>query len=270
MIRLDVPWQQAMPREAFVDGTIFDDLRSAADRAHALGMHVWFRLLQPALPHWVDDEGGLSDRRTAATHWPRWVELAADELGDHADGWVPFEAPNAMANRLEPEDPRRHGELVQHLFVAWRDAWRILRGPRPVISSIDTAVNGPTTWLTAFRDGVMRVPGRLERRLDDLAGSFDVVGIATRSDFTQLLERAAVFCPDRPLALTYRPIGNTDTERARHVESMWRTVQQIVGDLPLTSVIAATFVDADGTPGMVTTDRELNDTGEAFTRRSVG
>ena len=144
LVRLDVPWALAQPRAGGFDGDVFEHVHGVGPARPRLGLEPWFRLLQPAVPLWFDDEGGFTDDRTAATFWPRWVELVAERLGDVAAGWVPFEAPFAMCNRLMPDDPRRHGEVVHHVVVAWRDAWRILRGPLPVATSLDVAVERPT------------------------------------------------------------------------------------------------------------------------------
>jgi hypothetical protein len=232
---------------------------------------------------WFDDEGGFTDDRTAATFWPRWVELVADRLGDVAAGWVPLEAPFAMCNRLMPDDPRRHGEVVHHVMVAWRDAWRILRGPLPVATSLDVAVERPADespqareeaarrdqlrwglWLQGFTDGVVRIPGRADRSLDDLQGACDVLGLAVRSDVETCLYRVAEHGLDRPLALTYRPLGDTDGDRAKQVEAMWNEVHRASQQLDIRSVTITPFADTAGAPGIVTKDREVKDSGAAF------
>ncbi|MEY4174887.1 MAG: hypothetical protein RI900_2052, partial [Actinomycetota bacterium] len=51
-VRLDVPWAMAQPRAGAFDGDVFERLRAAATAATAAGMQTWFRLLQPAIPHW--------------------------------------------------------------------------------------------------------------------------------------------------------------------------------------------------------------------------
>ena len=194
----------------------------------------------------------------------------ATELGDHADGWVPFEAPVAMGHRLEPTDARRHGELVHHLFVAWRDAWRILRGRQPVVTSIDATTTNPEQWEIWVRgliDGIVRAPGRMERRLDELAGACNVFGLAVRSDAETLLYRAAERTGGAPLALTYRPLGGSRAERAHHTTTMWREVERAADELHLQAVVSASFADAPGVPGLVTSDRDLHEVGAAFIRQ---
>ena len=281
-VRLDVPWVLGQPRAQGYDGDVFEALHTAAQTAHGLGLAPWFRLLQPSIPHWFDDEGGFTDDRTAARFWPRWVELVADRLGEVAAGWVPFEAPYGMANRLRPDDPRRHGELMHTLVLAWRDAWRILHGVHPVATSLDVAVERPVDesplaraaanrrdqlrwglWLQGFTDGIVRIPGRADREVADLQGAVDVLGIAVRADVETCLYRAAEYGLGRPLALTYKPQGDADGERATKVKAMWKEVRRAT-DVDLGTVWITPFADVPGEPGIVTKDRELKDSGAAF------
>ena len=127
-VRLDVAWAAGAPKAGAIHEGLFEALAGAAQHARSLGLAPWFRLLQADLPHWFEDDGGFTAAATAGRWWPRWVEAVAARLGDVAAGWVPFEAPFAMARRMVPDDPRKHGELVDTLVVAWRDAWRVLGG----------------------------------------------------------------------------------------------------------------------------------------------
>lgn len=286
-VRLDVPWRAAQPRAGGFDGDVFERVHSAALTARAAGLAPWFRLLQPAVPLWFDDEGGFSDARTAGAWWPRWVELVSDRLGDVAAGWVPFEAPFAMSNRLEPDDPRRHGELMHHLVIAWRDAWRILRGPLPVATSLDVATERPTDesplaraeagrreqlrwglWLQGFTDGIERIPGRADREIADLQGACDVIGLALRSDVETCMFRTAEHGLGLPLALTHRPTGDTDGERAKQIEAMWAEVARVADQAEVVGVTVTPFADTPGAPGVVTKDREVKDSGAAFAAAS--
>jgi hypothetical protein len=283
IVRIDVPWAEAQPRAGGFDGDVFERVHGAAQAARGAGLQPWFRLLQPTVPWWFDNEGGFTDDRTAGHWWPRWVELAAERLGDVAAGWVPLEAPFGIAERLMPDDPRRHGDVMHTLVVAWRDAWRLLHGPVPVISSLDVAVVRPADdtppareaarrfdqlrwglWFQGFADGVVRIPGRADRELPDLAGSADVLGLALRADVETCLYRAAEYGLDRPLALTYKPTGDTDAQRSSNVTAMWREVHRSAEQLDITAVLATPFADTEGNPGIVTKDRELKDSGNAF------
>ncbi|MEN9643523.1 MAG: hypothetical protein RL238_192 [Actinomycetota bacterium] len=283
VVRIDVPWAEAQPRAGAFDGDVFERVHGAAQAARAAGLRTWFRLLQPTVPWWFENEGGFTDDRTAGHWWPRWVELAAERLGDVADGWVPLEAPLGVADRLMPDDPRRHGEVMHTLVTAWRDAWRLLHGPAPVIASLDVAVVRPTddtppareaarrldklrwgVWFQGFADGVVRIPGRADRELPDLAGSADVIGLALRGDWETCLYRAAEYGLDRPLALTAKPTGDTDAQRSSAITAMWRETHRAAAQLDVTAVLATPFADAEGNLGIVTRDRELKDSGNAF------
>ncbi len=287
-VRLDAPWPLAQPRAGAVDGGVMEELRAAAIEARRLGLQPWFRLMQAELPHWFENEGGLADAKAAGRWWPRWVQAAAEHLGDLSAGWVPFEAPFAMALRIMPDDPRRHGEVMHHLVVAWRDAWRILRGGPPVATSVDVAIERPIArdsanptqadldearrrdqlrwglWLDGLARGVVRIPGRADRELADLAGACDVLGLALRGGVEAALHRAAEQGPDRPLALTVRPLGSTDTECADSISAMWRDVRAAQGSLPILSVTATPLFDTSDRPGLATAQRRLKDAGEAF------
>lgn len=242
-VRLDVPWTLAQPAAGRVDGSVFETLASTSTAARAAGLAVWFRLLQPDVPRWFDNDGGFGDDRTAGTYWPRWVDLVAARLGDHADGWVPLEAPFGLVMRLAPGDPRRQGELLHTLVVAWRDAWRVLRGVVPVATSLDLVIERPVderpesiaearrrddmrwyTWFGGLRDGVVRIPGRAERVLDDLEQSCDQVGVALAADtererdLDDLLARVGEQRLHRPLAITLRATGTSTGERQESLE----------------------------------------------------
>ncbi len=256
-VRVTVPWARAQPRAGALDGGVVEELRSAAATLHGGRCALWLCLLSPEVPRWFDDEGGFGDERTALHWWPRWVELVADAMGDDVDGWVPFEAPFAMAHRLVPSDPPRHGRVVDTLLVAWRDAWRILRGPRPVATSLDVrTVVIPRddvvaaeaarrddhlrwhTWLRALRDGTVTIPGRADRELADMAGACDQLGIAVSgadgSEVEPLLHRTAEQGPDRPLAVTFRPTGPDLDARAEALDGAARRATDLAASLPLT------------------------------------
>lgn len=236
-VRLTLSWAEAQPRAGVLAGDVVERVLGATRDLRSQGVAVWLCLLSPDVPHWFDDEGGFTDDRTAGHWWPRWVEAASTAFGDDVDGWVPFEAPFAMMRRLAPDDPRRQGEIMATLVVAWRDAWRILHGPAPVATSLDVrTVRIPTddvvaaewarreeqlrwtTWLQGLRDGIVSIPGRADRELADLAGACDQLGIAVSGsgvgDLEALLHRTAEQGPGAPLALTFRPTGPDVDARA--------------------------------------------------------
>ena len=259
-LRFVVPWAEAEPKAGALDGTVFETLRAAAEGCRARSIAPWFVLAQPEVPRWFEDDGGWLDARTAGKAWPRWVETAAGALGDVAAGWVPFEAPYATARRLAPTDPQRNGEVLATLVVAWRDAWRILRGGPPVATSIDVRVVRPaddspeaadwarreddarwSLWTRALADGTMAVPGRAERELADLQGACDVVGVAVSADVETVLHRIGEMIDLRPMAVTFRAAGPTDSDRRAAVERLHLELERTASELDVrwASVVTA-------------------------------
>ena len=86
-----------------------------------------------------------------------------------------------------------------------------------------------------------------------------------RSDVETCLYRVAEYGLARPLALTYKPTGDTDGERAQQVTAMWRETTRAADQMDLAFVAITPFADLPGEPGIVTKDREVKDSGHAFT-----
>lgn len=286
-LRFALPWASMQPRAGAVDGDVVERYRLIAERTRSAGIEPWFSLLQPAVPIWFDNEGGFTDARFAARFWPRWVETAAESVGHLAAGWVPFEAPFAVARRMIPDHPARHGELTDTLVVAWRDAWRILRGGPPVATCLDLRVVRPVDqtiqagalakredqlrwglWFDGLADGTIVIPGRADRDLPDLAGACDVFGLAVTGEPETILYRAAEMARGRPMALTYRPLGDSDRDRSSAVEAFWAEARRALDELPVGQVTMTPFIDpSSAARGMLTAGRDITDAGHAFARR---
>lgn len=242
-VRIGVDWSRVMPSPGRIHDGWIEWYRGVATCAADHGVTVWWCLLERGLPGWFADEGGFADQRFAARWWPRWVETAADHLGDLAGGWVPIDDPAGVARRAGRDDPTRMSESLPTTAQAWRDAWRQLRGPVPVASCLRVGTVRPRDhtvpaleeareqdhlmwglWLQAWRTGVVELPGRSGAELDDLAGSLDVMGLwinaADASSANEVedlvmtvLERGGEQGPQRPLHLSVRP-GQPDPDRA--------------------------------------------------------
>jgi len=258
-LRLGVDWARLQPRSGMggdLNGEwleFYSDVLTAAQRAD---VRVWVTLLERTVPQWFDDERGFTDPKTADRHWPRFVEAVAEALGDRVAGWFPIDDPIGYASRREPNDAAKHGELVDTMVVAWRNAWRVLAGGPPVATSLGIRMVRPvddtvpaaqaarreehlrfTTFLRGLRDGNVVNPGRADRELADLAGAVNVIGVKIRADLatdtaiddeslrrwqeraTTLLHRVAEFGHDAPLVVSsFRASRTQRTENARDAE----------------------------------------------------
>jgi len=275
-VRLGIDWARLQP----VPGGVDDDWRewygSVLLAAERHGVDVWAALHEHTVPAWFDDEGSFADGKASGLAWPRWVETAAELFGDHVAGWFPMVDPTGVAARWTVDSRKQESALI-NLAVAWRDAWRILRGGPPVATALGVRMIRPADqtvpaleasrfedhvrwklWLRGLRDGVVRLPNGNERVIADLGGAIDVLGLVTSLDVPEgvitddtrrrweerlgtVLRRAAEEGPDRPLALAGLSVrwGN-DEECRLFVESTVQALRDSSRDgIPLQSV----FID---------------------------
>lgn len=251
-LRVGVDWSRLMPTAGRAHGGWVEWYRSLATAASMHDISVWWCLHERGVPRWFADEGGFADRRFTARWWPRWVEAAADSLGDLGAGWVPMDDPAGVARRASGDDPVRLAESLHAVASAWRDAWRILRGPLPVATCLRVGVVRPVDhtvpaqqaareqdhfmwrlWLRAWQYGVVDLPGRAGDHLADLAGSLDVLGVwvqagesrgsaAVEDLVLRVLERTSEEGPHKPIHLTVRP-GVADPDGAGDVVTAARS-----------------------------------------------
>lgn len=288
-VRIGVDWTWLQPKPGDLHGAAVEAYLAALTAGRRLGLTVHLGLLERAVPTWFDNEGGFTDARFALHHWPRWVEACAEAFGDAVGGWVPMDHPLGLANSIVPDDPRRHGEVLDTLVTAWRDAWRILRGGPPVVTAYGVEVVRPADqtvqaaaaarrvdqlrwrlWLQSLRDGTVSIPGRADRDVADLAGACDVVGVVIRheADVLGLLHRTAEMAPDRPLAVTYLLPEGLDKDRDPAVERYLAGAGEAAAELDLATVAISPVFDPTATDrparGVITRDRELKDSGRRF------
>lgn len=268
-VRLGFDWSRLQPHSGMGDdlnGEWVEWYRDVLQAAHTVGVEVWAGLLERHVPRWFDDERGFRDSRTADRHWPRFVEASAEAFGDLVSGWFPIDDPIGTAARLEPDDPVRHGEVVEILVRAWRDAWRVLRGGPPVAGSFSVRTVRPIdesvpaaeaarredhlrwkTFLRGLRDGTLVIPGRPDREIPDLAGAIDVVGVRFRTDLAAdttiddeslrrwqerallMLHRVADEGPDLPMSIAaWRASRTRRSENARDAEVLAEATRRAV------------------------------------------
>ncbi len=285
-IRIGLDWEWMQPSAGAVNGDAVEFYLGLTQVARSLDVALQFTLLEREVPRWFENEGGFGDDKWAGHWWPRWVEVCADTFGDAVGGWVPIEHPLAVANRLFAKDPRRHGDVLDTLMSAWRDAWRLLRGGPPVITAFGLEIVRPVDqtipaehaakrmdqirfrlWLQGLRDGVVSIPGRADREVADLAGSCDVLGFIVRHerDTLGLLHRAAEEGIDRPLAVTFLLPTGADAARETAVERFCEQSKEAASGMPLGAVaINPAFDTAAVEGGIITRDRELKDSGRMF------
>jgi hypothetical protein len=282
------------PSAGVVDGDAVEFYSSIIQTARSAGITIHLALLEREVPKWFDNEGGFGDDRWASHWWPRWVQSCAEAFGDDVGGWVPIDHPLSVANRLFPDDPRRHGDVLDTLVTAWRDAWRILRGGPPVITAFGLEIVRPVDqtipaehnakrldqirfrlWLQGLRDGTASIPGRADREVADLAGSFDVLGLTVRHehDTLGLAHRAAeqIELTGKPMAITLMLPSGRDVDRESSVERFIEQAVEASAGLPLDSISVNPAFDMPGDErGIITNDRDLKDSGRLFFGHGAG
>ena len=287
-IRVGLDWSWMQPSAGTLDGDAVEFYSGLAQTARSAGVSLQFVLLERDVPKWFDNEGGFGDAKWAGHWWPRWVEACAETFGDDIGGWVPIDHPLSVANRLYPDDPRHHGDVLDTLITAWRDAWRILRGGPPVFTAFGLEIVRPVDqtipaehaakrldqirfqlWLRGLRDGTATIPGRADREVADLAGSFDVLGVTVRHerDTLGLLHRAAeqIELTDKPMSVTLLAPAGTDAERELVIERFADQTDEAATGLPLESVLISPTFDISGDErGLITRDRDLKDSGRMY------
>lgn len=303
VIRFPFDWSRLQPRPGGLDDDWRELYSDVLDGAAAMGVDVWACLFEGLQPAWFDDDGGFTDERAADRWWPRWVEAAADTFGDRVAGWVPFDDPVGHAERVAGDDSIGHQATLHHMLVAWRDAWRILRGGPPVatclrlgiVRAVDDTVPARqaarhadalrwTLWLRGLRDGRSAVPGRMAREVADLAGSLDVLGISIIADLDpdqpagddvvggweertgSVIRRAAEEGPARPMAVTVRPARTDVDERLRVLDAFGRAAHHAIDDgVDLTSIWASPVIAGPGGPdALVDRDRQPTPCADAW------
>jgi len=285
-VRITLDWAWLQPKAGMFDGDAVEWYAGLLQQAATIGVGVQLTLLERDVPTWFDNDGGFTDARFAGHWWPRWVEGASERFGDGVAGWVPLDNPLAFANRVIPDDPRRHGELLDTLVVAWRDAWRLLRGGPPITTAIGVKTVRPVDqtipaaeearrqdqlrwalWLQGLHDGTISIPGRADRDLADLAGSCDVIGIVV-ADVDESLAavlRAAEMGPDRPLAITLITPKGKDADRVTAVQRFELACGEAAEGAPLQAIAVSPTFDIDGhDDGIITVDRDVKDSAATF------
>ncbi|MFM8971680.1 MAG: family 1 glycosylhydrolase [Actinomycetota bacterium] len=208
--RLSVEWARIEPAEGRRDDAVVEHYRAVLEAARAAGVAPWLCLHHVTLPGWFTElgEGAFRDDRARSYHWARHVAFCAETFGDLVAGWQPIDEPTAYAaggyltGTMPPgdRDPEHFAQALRGMVLAWRDAWRELRGGPPVATMLDLSPVFPvdesvpaarharatdavlwTTWVRALRDGLLAVPGLPEVEVPDLRDSADLIGFSYSS-----------------------------------------------------------------------------------------
>lgn len=335
-IRITVEWARLEPRAGQVDGDRVEHERRVLQTVRAAGLQPWLTLHHGSLPGWfLDDEGGFRDERARGYFWPRHVDRCAEWFEDLAAGWTPIEDPIGWATRAyllgtrppgrrDPEDAR---EAIVGALEANHAAWRILRGgTAPVMASLGLTTVRHTatveartearswdtvlwdTFLRARREGVLDVPGGALVERPDMAGAFDLLGVAyrppilvgddatlgpypatARTDATgfapnpeelgETVRRLAELAPDTPLVVSADGVATTDDDwREELLRATLVELRRAVADgVPLRGYFHETGIDGyewvhgfAAPRGLLTRDRSLKNSARHLQSVLVG
>ena len=131
-------WARIEPSEGRRDEAAVEHYREVLEAAVSAGVAPWLCLHHFSLPGWFTElgEGAFRDDRARSYHWARHVAFCAEHFGDLVAGWQPINEPSVYASgayltgEMPPgvRDPHRFAEGLRGMVLAWRDAWRELRG----------------------------------------------------------------------------------------------------------------------------------------------
>lgn len=206
-VRVVIDWARVQPRAGTFDRGALEAERERITALVDRGVTPWVALHHVSQPGWFLDDGGFGDDRNRSRHWARFVDEIAQLVGDLVGGWFPILDPIGWAANghlwgLAPpgrQDPEAFAKTVRSTWLAWADAWRQLRGPKPVVTAVQLgpimAADGTvpaaqrtrewdaTTWgslVSALRDGTIDVPGLPLLEVPDLLDSADIIGVIYR------------------------------------------------------------------------------------------
>lgn len=232
--RLSLEWARLEPEPGRHDRAEVERYRTMLGAARDAGVDIWACLHHFSLPGWfADDMGGFVDDRARNYHWPRHVDWVAETFGDLIFGWKPINEPVAYAalgwlDGTFPPGRRDLGDFsdaLRAIHLANHAAWMQLKGgDQPVATVYNLAPVVPRStephvvaladqvdatlwgWTSALRDGLLRVPGRAQEEVPDMAGSFDLIGFSYYSAYGIADDPEAPFVP-YPADARVGPLG---------------------------------------------------------------
>ena len=325
--RVGIEWARLEPRAGVIDTDRVAHEREVLTAIRAAGLAPWVTLHNGSSPGWFhDDEGGFRDDKARRYFWPRHVDRCAEWFDGLVAGWVPIEDPIGWATRgylLGTRPPgRRNPEHAREAVIGALDAnqtaWKLLRGGgAPVMAVLGlTTVHAANSvearaeashwdtvlwdvFLRARREGVLDIPGGASIERFDMAGAFDVLGVAYRppllvgtdtnlgpypatgrtdasgfapnpEELGVVLRRLAELAPATPLVVAADGVATTDDDwREELLRATVVELRRAIDDgVPLTGYFHDTGIDGyewtygfDAPRGLVARDRTLKTSG---------
>lgn len=203
--RLSIEWARIEPAEGERDQDAIDHYKNVLEAARESGISPWVCLHHFTLPQWFQDLGGFLVDATRDKYWRRHVEFICETYGGSVAGWQPINEPAAFTamyylSGLGPPriaDFTKFQDATRGIYIAWRDAWSILGGTKPVstihnLSPIFAVEDDDGAEkmrqrvdhgifqipIRAYRDGVLEVPGREPEEIEGLKNSADYFGFS--------------------------------------------------------------------------------------------
>ena len=335
--RMSVEWARIEPQEGRRDDAEVERYRNIAIAAREAGISLWVCLHHFSLPTWfVDDHGGLLDDAARTTYWRRHVEFMAEMFGDLVFGWKPVNEPMAYAIcgwllGVMPPERRNREEFAVALraaHLASYEAALVLRQTGKPVASVQNlaptypADDSPETavavqsadditfgcWLSAEREGVLRVPLVDPVENPDFGTAFDLIGFSNYNaqaigaasgmrpyppdgdvgplgyvpgsdGLAAVIDRLHAELPGRPLLVSEHGVGTADdAQRYAIIErSVGLVGERVAAGVPVKGFFHWTGVDNyewnygyDVAFGLFDRDRQPRRTADLMTRFAAG
>jgi beta-glucosidase len=229
--RLSIEWARIEPEPGVRDQQAITHYHDMLTAARAAGVVPWVCLHHFTLPRWFAERGGFLVEENRTELWRRHVDFIGETFGDVVGGWQPVNETNYYARaaylgggwppgRNDRDEFARAAEAI-HLATA-EAAVRLRHSGAPVasifgLSPLVVQDDEPasaarvdrirkTYWrpgIDLFRDGVLRIPGRVPVERPDLARCFDMIGFSYYATIGVRSGQPAIHPPDAPIS----PLG---------------------------------------------------------------
>ena len=205
-LRLSVEWSRLEPEPDRFDAEAFERYREMLKALSERGIEPTVTLHHFTNPRWLAETGGWADARSVMRFW-RFARRVVAELGDLCRRWYTINEPNVyavfayLAGTWTPgrQDFLATLQVMRHLARAHAAAYHAIKRARPDsevglvqhLAAFEPARRGfahrqvarlrSTLFnhrlLDAVIEGRFRFPLGLGKRRDDLAGSYDFLGV---------------------------------------------------------------------------------------------